>query len=251
MRSSEKGQLIYHNHSSLDFGMYVETPITIPTPEPDITATHVNGRNGDILQPYHSFKNISLTVQVSVFKPSKYRNLYQLKNAITDWLIDPNPKYDYLKFSDNREWVWEAVVNTPPVLTPLQEQGVEEEIDGSITFNCKPIMKRNNGTYWQPVHESFSNTTNMTAIPDWHIVGNGTYVLTVNGLTYTFNSVDGEVYVDGENCQVYKSETENRSSMVEFANNDAPILVPGDNTVVLAGDTPDKFEFRPNWRRLA
>ena len=108
MRSSQKGQIIYHNRSSADFGIYCQTPITIPTPQLDVTATHINGRNGDLLQSYGSFKNIDLTISVTIFKPKQYKSLYQLQNEIVDWLTGFD--YSYLKFSDNPDWVFDAIV---------------------------------------------------------------------------------------------------------------------------------------------
>jgi predicted phage tail component-like protein len=262
MRSSQKGQLIYHNRSSADFGIYVEFPLTMPAPQLDATVTHINGRNGDLLQTYQSFKNITLTANITVFKPKQYVNLYQLQRAINDWLVGYD--YDYLKFSDNPDWLWEAIVTTPPVLTPLIETHAEEELTGTITFDCKPLMYRTEGIHWQQVgnidltnqvnQTTVYNQTNMDAMPDWHIKtdgqASGNWAIVVNGNSCVLNNIEDEVYIDGENCQAYNGEV-NLNSSVQFYNNDAPRLVSGKNTIEIRGDHIGLIEYRPNWRRLA
>lgn len=265
MRSSQKGQLVYHNHSSADFGIYVEFPLTMPAPQLDATATHINGRNGDLLQTYQSFKNVTLTANVTVFKPRQYVDLYQLQRAINDWLVGYD--YDYLKFSDNPEWLWEAIVTTPPVLTPLIETHAEEELTGTITFDCKPLMTRTDSIHWQQVgnidldnqviETTVYNMTNMVAYPDWHLKtdgqGNGNWQITVNGNSCVMSNIEDEVYIDGENCLAIKSLDNpiNLGNSVQFFNNDAPVLVPGENKIELRGNDLGMIEYKPNWRRLA
>lgn len=253
MRSSQKGQIIFRNHSSADYGIYCKTPITIPTPQLDITATHINGRNGDLLQTYNSFKNIDLVIDVTVFKPKQYPNLYQLKNEIIDWLTDFD--YDYLKFSENPSWVFEAIVSTPPSLVPLIEDGAEEELTGKIAFNCKPLMLKTSSIRWQEVKPFVYNSEKMPAMPDWHIVGNGNFKLTVNGLDYQFNNVKKGVFVDGENCQAYSIDSNgekiNCNLDVTWENNDAPVLNAGQNAISWSGEGITKIEYKPKFRRLA
>lgn len=265
MRSNQKGQLVYHDHSSADYGIYVEYPLTMPTPQLDITMTHINGRNGDLIQSYQSFKNVTLSVNVTIFKPKQYVNLYQLQRAINDWLIGYD--YDYLKFSDNPEWLWEAIVTTPPVLTPLIETHAEEELTGTITFECKPLMKRTDSIHWQQVgnidigsqimQTTIYNQQNMPTFPDWHIKtdgqASGNWAIIVNGNSCFINNIDSDIYIDGENCQAYKSidNPVSLSSSVQFYNNDAPILMPGENVIQITGDHIGLIEYRPNWRRLA
>lgn len=252
MRSNQKGQIIFRNRSSADFGIFCELPITIPTPQLDVTATHINGRNGDLLQSYDSFKNITLTFNVTVFKPRQYPNLYQLKNDIIDWLTGFD--YDYLKFSDNPDWIFEAIVTTPPTLAPLVEAVVQEELTGQIAFNCKPLMVKTSSIHWQTVPETVVNQQIMPVLPDWHIVGNGDFKLSVNGQAYQFTNVKNEVYVDGDNCQAYtydaNGEPINVNSEVVWENNDVPMLIPGKNIISLAGNA-SKFEYKPKFRRLA
>lgn len=265
MRSSkQEGQLIYHGHSSADFGIYVEYPLTLPQPEADTTVTHINGRSGDLIQNYQSFKNITLTVNVEVYKPKQYDNLYQLQYAIRDWLIGYD--YDYLKFDDNPEWLWEAQGATA-TLTPLIEPHAQEELSGTITFNCKPLMKRTDGIHWQAVpnidiaNDVWStvlyNQTNMICYPDWHLQtdgkGIGNWNIIVNGQICGINGVEKEIYIDGENCQAFQSPDFplNLNGSVTFWNNDAPFLVPGKNTIDFMGNDLGPVEFKPNWRRLA
>lgn len=253
MRSNQKGQIIFRNRSSADFGIYCKTPITIPSPQLDVTATHINGRNGDLLQTYESFKNIDLVIDVTVFKPKQYPNLYQLKNEIIDWLTGFD--YEYLKFSENPNWVFEAIVSTPPSLVPLIEDGDEEELTGQIAFNCKPLMLKTPSIRWQEVKPVVYNSEKMPAIPDWHVVGNGNLKLTVNGLDYQFNHIQKEIFVDGENCQAYSIDAQgsriNCNSDVVWENNDAPVLETGKNVISWTGDNITKVEYKPKFRRLA
>ena len=97
------------------------------------------------------------------------------------------------------------------------------------------------------------NPEDTYTFPDWQIdVGSApkTFTLTVNGFPYEFDGVTGMVYVDGENCQV-SSNGERINDQIQFANNDAPQIIQGENTISLSGDAVNSIKWRPNYRRLA
>lgn len=244
-QSSKFARMKFRTQSSLDFGMYINWPLPYTFSQPDITSTHLVGRSGDILVDNHSRQNVTLTVNFFVRKPDRYSSWFALKNDIADWIMDND--YNFLSFDTQENYVWSAIAITPPTLTETNDLTGT----GTITFNCKPFLYRNDGIDFQPLPPTgvVYNTENMQAIPDWHIVGDGEFTLTVNDLEYVME-VDGEMFIDGENCQAYKSPVEDRNGQVQFANNDTPVLEMDKNIITFSGNL-NAIEYRPNWRRLA
>lgn len=249
---SNYGKLIFHNRASTDFGIMINYPLPDVHAVPDITANHVPGRSGDVLIDNNdSYQNINLVVSVTVERPQGYDTWFELETAISQWLKGSD--YSYLKFDNYPGYVWEAVVMTPPNLKPNVQDDLQEI--GTLTFNCKPNFKRIDGIKYQPLPKTgvVRNTENMSAWPDWHLVGSGDFILTVNGFPYELNNISSEIWIDGANALAYQDSTTLLNGNIGWANNDAPELIVGKNTINLApqsGATLEKIEYKPNWRRL-
>ena len=242
--------MIYHNRSSTDYGILLQFPEPYIYAPKEQTQVHVPGRSGDIIEDNNAYQNATLTVPFIVSLPKQYDSWFQWNSDVANWLRTDS--YDFLKFSYQDDYVWEAYPNQAPVVTPSSARSAT----GTFSFTVKPYLKRvdsvtmqdvplNKGTIYNPEAE--------TARPDWEInVGTSTktFALNVNGFPYAFNGVSGKVYVDGENCQV-SSDGKRINSQIVFANNDSPLIVQGENTITLTGDTIGSIKWRPNWRRLA
>lgn len=248
--NSKPEVMIYHNRSSTDYGILLQYP------EPYIYATkeqqqvHVPGRSGDIIEDNEAFQNPTLSVPFIVKLPDQFDSWFQWNSAIAEWLKADG--YDYLKFNYQDGYVWEAYPNQAPVVTPSTARNAT----GTFSFTVKPFLKRIDGIKMQDVpfdRGKVYNVETEACWPDWKIdVGNvaKTFTITVNDFTYEFNGVTGNVYVDGENCQV--SSNGNRiNDEITFSNNDAPQLLQGENTISFSGDSVNSIKWRPNWRRLA
>ncbi|MDK6869370.1 phage tail protein, partial [Lactobacillus paragasseri] len=119
----------------------------------------------------------------------------------------------------------------------------------TMSLACKPFLIDDESIKYQPVSIlPIYNPTQYNSLPLFHIVGNGDFTMTVNGLDYQFKDTDDELFIDSEKCLVYKSMTERRTSRAILPNHEYPQLTPGKNTISLNGNY-SKFEYQPRWRR--
>lgn len=248
--NSKPEVMIYHNRSSTDYGILLQYPEPYIYAAKEQTQVHVPGRNGDIIEDNGAYQNPTLTVPFLVTLPDQFDNWFQWHSAVADWMRADG--YDYLKFSYQDEYVWEAYPNQAPVVTPSTARSAT----GTFSFTVKPYLKRSDSVQMQDVplnKGTIYNPETASTFPDWQIeCGSGikSFTLNVNEFPYKFNAVTGTVYVDGENCQVSSNGTLINDE-IEFANNDAPQIIQGENTITLTGDAVDSIKWRPNYRRLA
>ena len=240
-----KAQIIVNQHSTLDFGVYLQYPIVLAHPQVDLNPVQIPGHSGDLLANNHRFQNITQTFNLVIKKPSKYITWSSLSLALQEWLVSDT--YQTIILDTLHGWYWEGYLSSPPVITPTNDC----DATGSISFNCKPYMKRIDSIDFEPVPSMFFNTTDSIAEPIIHIVGNGNFTINVNGTNYELIDVSEEVFIDSEQSWIYQhDEIQNRASWAHFPNNDFPILKQGQNTISITGNY-SKFEYKPNWRRLA
>lgn len=237
-------RIVYRNRSSDEFGMLINWPFELAHAEADVTVISVPGVSGDIIRDNYRYKNITQIIKFLVQRQLNYPDLQTVGRAITNWISGPD--YSPLQSDIIHGYQWEARSSAPPQLT----QSIKEEADLTLTFDCKPFLKRLDGQNWQPVPNDPINTEQFPAEPLWHIKGSGNLTLTVNGLAYQLNGIDDEVYIDSEQSLVYKSLAESRAGLAVFPNNDFPVLNPGGNSISLAGNY-SLLEYKPNWRCLA
>lgn len=249
--NSKPEVMIYHNRSSTDYGILLQFPEPYIYSAKEQTQVHVPGRSGDIIEDNDAYQNPVLTVPFLVKSmPNEYDNWFQWNSAVAKWLKADG--YDYLKFNYQDGYVWEAYPNQAPVVTPSSARSAT----GTFSFTVKPYLKRSDSVQMQDVplgKGTIFNPEDEATWPDWQFdVGpdTKTFTLSVNGFPYEFNGVSGTVYVDGENCQV-SSNGNFINDQINFANNDAPQLIQGENTISLSGDAVNSIKWRPNWRRLA
>lgn len=228
-------KLTYRNHASTDFGILLSYPWVPVHATRDVTATHVPGVSGDVLQDDGSYQNVVETFTGIVIRdPRLYSNWYDLDEAVNDWLRGGN--YSYLRFDGYPDWAFEAIAQ-PHTITP--DPIDERKATISLPFNCKPIMYRIDGIEWQtcPIG-TVTNTSDSITRPDFHIIGTGNFFLRINGLDYQFYNVDGDVYLDGEsgNAFCYDSQgvVTSKNPDVEFPYLDSPELMVGANTIYYA-----------------
>ena len=238
--------LTVNGQKSDEFGIQILYPFTPVHPQYDIASVAVPARSGDLLTSNLRYQNFTQTFNIYAEKPAKYTTWSQLSYSIQEWLTCTG--YERISLSSMFPWCWEGYLNAPITLTPESDHTAT----GVISFACKPFLKREDEVDWLPVPNKMpiTNEEIFSAQPLWHIVGSGDYTLTVNDTDYQLTGIDDEVYIDSEHFLVYKSLKESRAGNARFTNHDFPELKPGDNTVKLTGNYT-KFEYKPNWRRLA
>lgn len=246
--------LIYRNHKSSDFGIYIKWPFTLAHAIPDYNKSHINGRNGDFIQDEGSYQNVTETFDIIAFKPSKYPSQFEYEAAITEWLQGND--YDYLKVEKFSSYVFEAIVDSSYTLN--WDENDPDQATGQLIFDCKPFYKRTDGIYYQPLPQSQEvyNTEKVPAIPDWHFVCKGDFTLTVNEFPYEFNGITGDIWLDGDgNARSVQNGdyTTLLNSHILLANNTSPYIGPkSNNTIAITSGAENvtKAEYKPNWGRL-
>jgi phage-related protein len=70
----------------------------------------------------------------------------------------------------------------------------------------------------------------------------------LNGVTYNFLGLNGDLYVDSDTEEVYDAANNYQPSMVQFDNYAFPVLTTGKNTFGTL--TNITLEVMPRWRTL-
>ena len=230
------GVIIFNNKSSADCRIQVAHPPGYAYPERDYTITHIPGRNGDIIQDNGCYKNVERTYEVSFDAPDEDFATYA--NAVSAWLHSTT---GYARLEDSYEPNYYRMAT-------YQESNIFENLynqagTATIVFECKPqrFLKTGDNTITIQNSLTIVNPTGFEAYPLFKVTGTSG-VLTVNGNSITFSSIDDFVMLDCELQDAYK-ETTNKNSTVSGT---FPLLKPGSNTISWTGDI-SSVTMKPRW----
>lgn len=230
------GVIIFNNKSSADCRIQVAHPPGYAYPERDYTITHIPGRNGDIIQDNGCYKNVERTYEVSFDAPNEDFATYA--NAVSAWLHSTT---GYARLEDSYEPNYYRMAT-------YQESNIFENLynqagTATIVFECKPqrFLKTGDNTITIRNSLTIMNPTGFEAYPLFKVTGTSG-VLTVNGNSITFSSIDDFVMLDCELQDAYK-ETTNKNSTVSGT---FPVLKPGSNTISWTGDI-SSVTMKPRW----
>lgn len=230
------GVIIFNNKSSADCRIQVAHPPGYAYPERDYTITHIPGRNGDIIQDNGCYKNVERTYEVSFDVPNEDFATYA--NAVSAWLHSTT---GYARLEDSYEPNYYRMAT-------YQESNIFENLynqagTATIVFECKPqrFLKTGDNTITIQNGLTIMNPTGFEAYPLFKVTGTSG-VLTVNGNSITFSSIDDFVMLDCELQDAYK-ETTNKNSTVSGT---FPVLKPGSNTISWTGDI-SSVTMKPRW----
>ena len=179
------GIIIFNNKSSADCRIQVAHPPGYAYPERDYTITHIPGRNGDIIQDNGCYKNVERTYEVSFDAPNEDFATYA--NAVSAWLHSTT---GYARLEDSYEPNYYRMAT-------YQESNIFENLynqagTATIVFECKPqrFLKTGDNTITIQNSLTIMNPTGFEAYPLFKVTGTSG-VLTVNGNSITFSSIDG------------------------------------------------------------
>ena len=230
------GVIIFNNKSSADCRIQVAHPPGYAYPERDYTITHIPGRNGDIIQDNGCYKNVERTYEVSFDAPNEDFATYA--NAVSDWLHSTT---GYARLEDSYEPNYYRMAT-------YQESNIFENLynkagTATIVFECKPqrFLKTGDNTITIQNSLTIINPTGFEAYPLFKVTGTSG-VLTVNGNSITFSSIDGFVMLDCELQDAYK-ENINKNSTISGT---FPVLKPGSNTIRWTGGI-SSVTMKPRW----
>lgn len=230
------GVIIFNNKSSADCRIQVAHPPGYAYPERDYTITHIPGRNGDIIQDNGCYKNVERTYEVSFDVLNEDFATYA--NAVSAWLHSTT---GYARLEDSYEPNYYRMAT-------YQESNIFENLynqagTATIVFECKPqrFLKTGDNTITIQNSLTIVNPTGFEAYPLFKVTGTSG-VLTVNGNSITFSSIDDFVMLDCELQDAYK-ETTNKNSTVSGT---FSVLKPGSNTISWTGDI-SSVTMKPRW----
>ena len=230
------GVIIFNNKSSADCRIQVAHPPGYAYPERDYTITHIPGRNGDIIQDNGCYKNVERTYEVSFDVPNEDFATYA--NAVSDWLHSTT---GYARLEDSYEPNYYRMAT-------YQESKIFENLynkagTATIVFECKPqrFLKTGDNTITIQNGLTIMNPTGFEAYPLFKVTGTSG-VLTVNGNSITFSSIDDFVMLDCELQDAYK-ENINKNSTISGT---FPVLKTGSNTISWTGDI-SSVTMKPRW----
>ena len=230
------GVIIFNNKSSADCRIQVAHPPGYAYPERDYTITHIPGRNGDIIQDNGCYKNVERTYEVSFDVPNEDFATYA--NAVSAWLHSTT---GYARLEDSYEPNYYRMAT-------YQESNIFENLynqagTATIVFECKPQRFLKTGDNIIAIQNSLTimNPTGFEAYPLFKVTGTSG-VLTVNGNSITFSSIDGFVMLDCELQDAYK-ENINKNSTISGT---FPVLKPGSNMISWTGNI-SSVTMKPRW----
>ena len=230
------GVIIFNNKSSADCRIQVAHPPGYAYPERDYTITHIPGRNGDIIQDNGCYKNVERTYEVSFDAPNEDFATYA--NAVSAWLHSTT---GYARLEDSYEPNYYRMAT-------YQESNIFENLynqagTATIVFECKPqrFLKTGDNTITIQNSLTIMNPTGFEAYPLFKVTGTSG-VLTVNGNSITFSSIDDFVMLDCELQDAYK-ENINKNNTISGT---FPVLKTGSNTISWTGDI-SSVTMKPRW----
>ena len=230
------GVIIFNNKSSADCRIQVAHPPGYAYPERDYTITHIPGRNGDIIQDNGCYKNVERTYEVSFDAPDEDFATYA--NAVSAWLHSTT---GYARLEDSYEPDYYRMAT-------YQESNIFENLynqagTATIVFECKPqrFLKTGDNIIAIQNNLTIMNPTGFEAYPLFKVTGTSG-VLTVNGNSITFSSINGFVMLDCELQDAYK-ENINKNSTISGT---FPVLKPGSNTIRWTGNI-SSVTMKPRW----
>lgn len=149
------------------FPVFIEHPPEIEIAEPDLSIEHVPGRNGDVIYDDGSYRNVTVTYEVSAHVP--YDHVYRYSRRLSRWLYPSAAEMytppgnwppgmfgygDYFILQDDYiagSWFRLARTVNVQAVRNINQKGVKWRIQ----FDCRPEKFFASGL----VPQSFTNTS--------------------------------------------------------------------------------------------
>lgn len=238
------GTITFNGVTSASKGIKVWTAPEYITPEKDVTAVHVPGRNGDILIDNGVYKNTIRTYQVSLYDGS--HNYAYLAHVISDWVHNGD---GYKRLEDSYD---SAYYRMAVYVDSLQMSNVYNKAAvAKLSFSCKPQRFLKTGETETTVSSSISNGTNYVSRPKITVTksGSGQAQFTFGGTTVTIASGSPTtITIDSElrDCYYISSNVIQNGNPYVALSNGYPALSPGTNSITNKTNI-SLIKVVPNW----
>jgi len=234
-------QFWFCGESSLDYGIIMATKPDHVTPERDVTAVEVPGRNGALIIDNHRWKNVTLKYKCNLL-PRKGETFREAAERLCAWLLSNGAAYSRLENTYYPEHYRIARVAKGITVESIVDRAGTFEIE----FDCKPQRFLCDGERIHTITVSGSKIINQTlyqSSPIIRVYGSGEITLSAGQNSVRFNPVDGWVELDCDLQDAYKGTTNKNNTMTMAT---VPALEPGENTVGWVGNA-SKVEITPRW----
>lgn len=236
------GIFTYNGKSSKDFDIIVEQLPSLSRPERQYNVYKVPGRNGDIIEQYNAYNNITISYEIWFANDNiDSHSAQQLARQISAWLYSSN---GYNKLEDDFE----------PDIYRLAYFVGDLEIENLLTmygkakinFICRPERYFKTGEYPITNPTLLTNITDFEAKPLIKVEGSGNVTFTIQGQTVQINNLVDYVYLDCEKQDCYRQLSENKNSLMvgEF-----PVLKVGTNNITKSNNITNLI-IQPNYWTL-
>ncbi|MEK4414514.1 MULTISPECIES: phage tail domain-containing protein [Bacillus] len=218
------------NELASSYGLGLVGRPVIPTAKQKVEHIEVPGRHGSLTKK-GAYENVSFKVK---FNMLERENIKPFIRRAKPWLLQGKTLF----FTDDDVYRKIKHVEMGDIITEIEEHG-EFEVD--FTLDPFEYTEDVNLKLTQP--GVIYNPGTMESDPKFWIVGNGTFRITINDVSFQIKDVKGSVVIDSEVLEAYTDTISMNHKMVgQF-----PILGVGENTIEWSGAI-QFMEIRPRWR---
>ncbi|MHB0800686.1 phage tail family protein [Bacillus thuringiensis] len=207
----------------------VDRPV-IPTAKQKVEHIEVPGRHGSLTKK-GAFEDIPLKIKFNLLEDE---NIKPLIRRIKAWFLNGKTLY----FTDDEVYRKIKSVEIGDIANEMEEYG-EFEVD----FILDPFEYTEDVNLKLTEPGIFYNPGTIESEPKFWIVGNGTFRITINDVSFQIKDVNGSVVVDSEVLEAYSGTIPMNDKMKgEF-----PIFKIGENKIDWSGNI-QFMSIRPRWR---
>lgn len=220
-----------------DYGVYIQTRPTIPTPKRRVTYLSIPGRSGSLKYDEGSYEDITLTVECSIVG-EVYSKIEQIKK----WLFESAESDLIFNFEPHKKYIAQ-VVNQIDFEISLKRIG-----KFLIVFNCHPLK-------YATQIQSLIITENETLIvnpgtlgsePIIEVVGTGNIKLKLNNQEIRLKDIESNITLNSVIQDAYDERLNNLNLKVQ---GNFLYFTEGINVISWTGEVT-QIVIQPNWRWL-
>lgn len=218
------------NELASSYGLGLVGRPVIPTAKQKVEHIEIPGRHGSLTKK-GAYENVPFKVK---FNMLERENIKPFIRRAKPWLLQGKTLF----FTDDDVHRKIKHVEMGDITTEIEEHG-EFEVD----FTLDPFEYTEDVNLKLTKPGVIYNPGTIESDPKFWIVGNGTFRITINDVSFQIKDVNGSVVIDSEVLEAYTDTISMNNKMVgQF-----PILGVGENKIEWSGSI-QFMEIRPRWR---
>ncbi|MGR5900813.1 phage tail protein [Bacillus cereus] len=218
------------NELASSYGLGLVGRPVIPTAKQKVEHIEIPGRHGSLTKK-GAYENIPFKVK---FNMLERENIKPFIRRAKPWLLQGRTLF----FTDDEVYRKIKHVEMGDITTEIEEHG-EFEVD----FTLDPFEYTEDVNLKLTSPGVIYNPGTIESDPKFWIVGNGTFRITINDVSFQIKDVNGSVVIDSEVLEAYTDTISMNNKMVgKF-----PIFNVGENKIEWSGSI-QFMEIRPRWR---